>query len=50
MDTYRRPSELGNVGEIHESMGHVDQRLEGEKPDNEIEGGTCSTMFLALRL
>lgn len=50
MGTHRRPDELRNVREIHESMSDVDQRLEREEPDNETEGGVCSTMFLAARL
>ena len=51
MDTHRRPNELRNVREIHESMSDVvDHRLKREKPDKETEGGTCPTMFLAARL
>ena len=50
MDTHRRPDELRNVREIHESMGDVDQRLKREKPDKETEGGTCPTLLPAVRL
>ena len=49
MDTHRRPDELRNVREIHESLGDVGQRLKREKSDKETQGGTYSTLFLAVR-
>ena len=50
MDTHRRPHELRDVREIHESVGDVGQRLKRKETDNETEGSTCPTLLLAARL
>lgn len=44
------PARLRGISEIHESLGDVGQRLKREKSDKETEGGTYSTLFLAVRL